>query len=265
MTATNRFLRPFLALAGLGLLGILSLIPLIEGSIEQASRLPGAPPLPDAVFALLILGQPTLLLLAAVALGVALAEKAGLTSLILRRLRGEAIGQGADGWGRTLLLAFAFAAAVAAADLVLRGMFPASLTALPRLDDVTPAGRMLALFYGGITEELMMRFGLMTLLLWLGLLLTGGRGRPVLVWFAIGLTAFAFAAGHLGAVAGMQQMDNQVLIARILVLNGVLGLLFGWLYASRSLEHAMLAHAASHVTFWGMTPVLARLGQGFAG
>ena len=61
-----------------------------------------------------------------------------------------------------------------------------------------------------------------------------------------------------GPIAGPHQ---GVLIARTLVLNGALGLLFGWLYARRNLEHAMLAHAASHVVFWTATPLLAALGM----
>lgn len=265
MTFTTRVLKPFLALYGLGLLGVLSLVPLMEATIEQASRLPGAPALSRTEFALLLLGQPALLLFAAVALGVALAEKGGLTCLILRRLRGQASGPATGGWRSTLLLAFAVASMVAAADLVLRRIFPEAFLVVPRLDEVTLEGRFLGLLYGGITEELMLRFGLMTLLVWAGLRLTRGRARPVVVWIAIAIAAIGFAAGHLGAVAGMGQMDNQVLIARTLGLNTVAGLLFGWLYASRSLEHAMLAHAASHATFWIATPLLAWLGQAVAG
>ncbi|WP_230529831.1 CPBP family glutamic-type intramembrane protease [Microvirga roseola] len=260
MTFAARFLKPFLALSGLGFLGILSLVPLTGAAAEQVRLLPGAPELPVAALALLLLVQPTLLMLGAVAVGVALAEKAGLTSLILRRLRGEAIESAAAGWGAALALAIVFASVVALADLMLRQAFPGAFAPVPRLDDVTLSGRLPGLLYGGITEELMMRFGLMTLLLWLGLCLTGRRGRPVLTWIAIALAAFAFAAGHLGAAAPMMQEGNHVLLVRTLALNGVLGLLFGWLYASRSLEHAMLAHGASHVVFWIATPLLAALG-----
>jgi membrane protease YdiL (CAAX protease family) len=100
----------------------------------------------------------------------------------------------------------------------------------------------------------------MTLLLWLGLRLTGGRGRLPLTWTAILIAALAFAAGHLGALAGSAGSHQDVLIVRTLALNGTLGLLFGWLYARRNLEHAMLAHAASHVVFWTVTPLLVALG-----
>ncbi|MBF9233188.1 CPBP family intramembrane glutamic endopeptidase [Microvirga alba] len=249
------FARPFFTLSGLGLLGVLAMIPVLERAVAQLRQLPNGPQMPDAALTAILLVQPTLFLLVAVALGVALAEKAGLTSLLLRRLRGRAIS-GAGAWAATLLVAIAAATAVAAADLILRHLFPASLAGLPRLDDATLS--VVGLLYGGITEELMMRFGLMTLLLWLGIRLAGNR-NPFIVWLAILLSALAFAAGHLPALTGMGPPDT-VLIVRTLGLNAALGLIYGWLYAYRSLEHAMLAHAASHVVFWAVTPLLVALG-----
>jgi len=260
MTTANRFLKPFLTMSGLGLLGVFSLVPTLDQGIAQLRRMPGAPDLPDSSLVTLLLVQPTLLLLVAVALGVALAEKAGLTSLILRRIRWNQGSPTAGGWGSTLALAALFASIVAAADLLFRSAFPQAFAGLPRLDDVSLSGCLLGLLYGGITEELMMRFGLMTLLLWLGLRLTGGRGRSLLAWLAISLSALAFAAGHLGALMAAAQPAQEILVLRTLILNGILGLLFGWLYACRSLEHAMLAHAASHVVFWIATPLLVAFG-----
>ena len=83
-----------------------------------------------------------------------------------------------------------------------------------------------------------------------------GRRSPALVWTAILVTAFVFAAAHLPAVLSAAPADD-VILARTIGLNGVLGTLYGWLYASRNLEHAMLAHAATHGVFWLATPVLA--------
>ena len=260
MTSAKRFLKPFLVMSGLGMLGILCLVPTMRNAAELVRGLPDAADLPASALVALLLVQPTILLLAGVAAGVALAEKAGLTSLILRGVRGEASPTAAGAWGSTLVLAVLVASATAAADLVFRKTFPAAFAGLPRLDDVTWHGRLLGLLYGGVTEELMMRFGLMTLLLWAGLLLTGGRGRSLLVWLSIVLSALAFAAAHLGVLAGAAPADHAVIIARTLSLNGILGLLFGWLYARRSLEHAMLAHAASHAIFWTATPFLVALG-----
>jgi membrane protease YdiL (CAAX protease family) len=253
------FARPFLGLSGLGLLGILSLVPALGTTIEQVRHLPNAPPLSDAALIAILLVQPTVLLLAAVAVGVALAERAGLVSLALRRFRGNAAPGATGGWLSALLLAILAGTAVAAADLILRGLSPASFANIPRLDDVTLAGRVMALLYGGIAEELMLRFGLMTLLVWLGTRLLRGRRPLWLVWAAIALASLAFAAGHLPALMSVGRPDG-ILIVRTLALNGVLGLVYGWLYAARSLEHAMLAHMATHAVFWIAIPLLVALG-----
>lgn len=252
----NNFLAPFLALSGLGLLGILSLVPSLGPALAGLRAMPDAPALPDTAFIALMLVQPTILLFAAIAVGVALAEKAGLVSLILRLARGEGI-PAIGGWGKTFGFAVLGGAAVVCADLILRKASPASFANIPRLDEIALAGRTTALLYGGIAEELIMRFGAMTLLVWLIFRLTGKRRAAV--WAGIAGAALLFAAGHIPALLGLTQPDG-LLVLRTLGLNAALGLLYGWLYASRSLEHAMLAHGATHVVFWVATPVLVALG-----
>jgi hypothetical protein len=54
------------------------------------------------------------------------------------------------------------AALVAAADLIFRILAPSSFLGVPRVDQVNAAGRATTLLYGGITEELVMRFGLIS-------------------------------------------------------------------------------------------------------
>ena len=63
---------------------------------------------------------------------------------------------------------------------------------------------------------------------------------------AIILAALLFGVGHLPATALIVPL-TPVVIARAIVLNGIGGLLFGWLYWRRSLEAAMIAHATFHV------------------
>jgi hypothetical protein len=64
---------------------------------------------------------------------------------------------------------------VAAIDLLLRARFPAAYGALPRLDDTPAPARLAALLYGGITEEIVMRFGLMSALAVFGIRVLGRR------------------------------------------------------------------------------------------
>ncbi|WP_435073748.1 CPBP family intramembrane glutamic endopeptidase [Halorubrum sp. HHNYT27] len=103
--------------------------------------------------------------------------------------------------------------------------------------------------YGGITEELLLRFGLMSVLAFVGWRVIGHRTdgpRPVVMWTAIVVSAVLFGVGHLPALA--QSVDlTPALIARTILLNAVAGIIFGWLYWRRSLEVAMVAHASFHV------------------
>jgi len=103
--------------------------------------------------------------------------------------------------------------------------------------------------YGGITEELMLRFGLMSVLVFVGWIITGRRAdgpQPAVVWAAIIVAAVLFGLGHLPALAQSVAL-TPALIARTVLLNAVAGVLFGWLYWRRSLEAAMIAHASFHV------------------
>lgn len=103
--------------------------------------------------------------------------------------------------------------------------------------------------YGGITEELMLRFGLMSVLVFVGWRITGRQSagpRPTVMWAAIVIAAVLFGLGHLPALAQSVSL-TPALIARTVLLNAVVGILFGWLYWRRSLEAAIVAHASFHI------------------
>ena len=103
--------------------------------------------------------------------------------------------------------------------------------------------------YGGITEELMLRFGLMSMLAFVGWRLTGRREDvpgPGVMWTAIVVSAVLFGVGHLPALAQSVALTPE-LIGRTILLNAVAGVLFGWLYWRRSLEAAMVSHVSFHV------------------
>ena len=106
------------------------------------------------------------------------------------------------------------------------------------------------LLYGGITEELLMRWGVMTLLLWLGWrLLRRGHGQPRngLVATAVLFSAVLFAVGHLPAAQAMAGELTMPVVAFVLVGNTVFGLLAGGLFARHGLEAAIIAHVLAHL------------------
>jgi membrane protease YdiL (CAAX protease family) len=109
---------------------------------------------------------------------------------------------------------------------------------------------LLASFSAGVTEEIMLRLFLLTLLAWLGSLV--GRdeeGRPTLavLWIATVLAALVFGAAHLPTLVGSGLPLTPILVTRTILLNALGGVVFGWLYWSRGLESAMLAHFSTDI------------------
>lgn len=254
------FWKRFTPLFGAGLLGVSALIAAgAPGLSERLAAQPNGPQLPVAALVALSFVQSALTVAGAVAIGTALAPRLGLRSRIADRaaqgtplldgLRPElplAIGAGALGGVLTI-----------AGDLLSRPWLPplkaGSEQTLQALSHTNVPSILAALLYGGITEELLLRWGVMTLLIWIGWRLHRGLGRdtseaprPALVWIAIGLTSLLFGLGHLPATATLYPLTPPVIV-RALVLNGAAGVLFGWLYWRRSLEAAMIAHASGHV------------------
>jgi hypothetical protein len=107
----------------------------------------------------------------------------------------------------------------------------------------------LASFYGGIAEEILLRLLVMSLIAWLGSFISKtSEGKPtsVILWTANILAAILFGLGHLPATANLIPLTPLV-ITRAIVLNGVGGVIFGWLYWKRGLESAMIAHFSADI------------------
>jgi membrane protease YdiL (CAAX protease family) len=102
----------------------------------------------------------------------------------------------------------------------------------------------LASFYGGIAEEIQLRLFVMSLLVWLGKFISKtSEGKPtaVVFWIANILAAVLFGLGHLPTTALLVPLTPLV-VARAVTLNGLIGVVCGWLYWKRGLESAMVAH-----------------------
>ena len=107
----------------------------------------------------------------------------------------------------------------------------------------------LASFYGGIVEEVLLRLFVMSLLAWLGSFIsktTEGKPTTAVFWIANILTAVLFGLGHLPATAILIPLTPLV-ITRAIVLNGLAGVAFGYLYWKRGLESAMIAHFSADI------------------
>ena len=103
--------------------------------------------------------------------------------------------------------------------------------------------------YGAVVEEVMMRLFVMSLLALIFHKIFGkSKERPSVAIFVLAniLSSLLFAAGHLPATF-LLLGDSPMIIARCFLLNGGVGLLFGWLYRKYGLRYAMLAHGGCHI------------------
>jgi hypothetical protein len=229
-------LKPALALILLGLPGILSLL-------LALAPIPGVPRV-----ALLI--NPFLLLVVFAFVGAFFAPRVGFLSRFADRAAGGKVGLLPPGFATSLALGTGLGVAITLADHAIAPLWQLRPAIPPSLvQGWSPVATLFGMLYGGIVEEVVMRWGLMSLIVWL--LWRGAfRRRPAppsaAVWCGIALAALLFAAGHLPALMASGLHLSGALTLRTMGFNVIAGLVFGWLFAHRDLESSVLAHAGFH-------------------
>ncbi len=203
---------------------------------------------------LLSLLQPAVLLTLAVFIGVMLAAKVGLSSPLaeaaasggkmLAALKPQIVPGLLGGLSGSVAIVFIgwLTKPFLPPEVVTRSAAFAKFFPLPT-----------RLFYGGLTEELLLRWGLMTLLVWaLWRLLQKGQGqpKPAYVLSAILLSSLVFGLGHLPMAFLLFPQATTALICYVIVANSFFGLLAGYLYWRKGLESAMIAHMLAHVVMF---------------
>ncbi len=112
------------------------------------------------------------------------------------------------------------------------------------------ASRILAIFYGGIFEELFLRLFLLTTIIWLVWGIKKKEdGTPYTwtFWIGIILSALVFGLLHLSTTALVMEITSIVVI-RAVILNGIPGVIFGWLYWKQGIESAIVSHIFADLT-----------------
>ena len=105
------------------------------------------------------------------------------------------------------------------------------------------------LLYGGIYEEILARWGLMTLIAWLGLLLTGSS-TGIVMWSAIIIAGIIFGLFHVPNYVATGSRPTPFFIAYMIVMNGWASIVFGYLFWQYGLLAAMVAHMLFHLWWW---------------
>jgi len=116
--------------------------------------------------------------------------------------------------------------------------------------------KLLAALYGGTTEEILMRLFLMTFFIWLGMkIFKQKQPTKAGIIVSIFLAAIIFGLGHLPLTASLTAL-TPLIICRAVVLNGIGGIIFGWLFWKQGLESAMIAHFTTDIFLLTLLPLL---------
>ena len=106
-----------------------------------------------------------------------------------------------------------------------------------------------SVMYGGVIEEVMLRLFWMSLVAFFLWKVFDRKNERPSTWILITaniIAALLFAAGHLPATATMLGLSPMI-VFRCFLLNGGLGLMFGWLYRKYGLRYSMIAHGGCHI------------------
>ncbi len=260
-----------------GMAGVLSFLLIDLTALIEALPLPegtASPELPSPeLLKLVALIQPTVLMSLSVLIGVWLAPKVGLhapasealaeRNPFMPALRPQIVPG--------LVAGLASGVAIVAVWVITKPFLPAEFVAraLEFNKFIPHAVRVL---YGGFTEELLLRWGLMTFLVWILFAIFGKpaarsakdeaavstdesvrepnpSSRPSGIFFiiAIVVSAVVFGLGHLPVASLLAGGLTVPIVIYVITANSIFGIVAGFLYWRRGLEAAMLAHIFAHV------------------
>lgn len=156
-----------------------------------------------------------------------------------------------DGW-LVPVLALAVTLAMLGLDRLWFG--GASLERVREVGAQPLALRLLVLPWSAPLEEAVYRLGVATLVAWIAYLPLAERApraREIAQWLGIAAAAVLFGLAHVG---NLPQVEHPV--ARAVTVNGVAGLVLGWLYFWRGLELAVLTHLVAILLVYVALPPL---------
>lgn len=247
--------RLFLVLFAAGFAGVLSLL-----LLDFAAVAPLFPSLPETNLQItpaikaLSLVQPALLLALAALAGVLLAAKVGLSAPVAEAIAASGARRGLVAALRPQVGPGVLGSVVGAASVLLSAVvFKPFMTAetVSRIREFTKLLPLpMRFLYGGITEEVLMRWGLMTLLVWVAWrLFQKQRSKPGAICFVLAIlgAAFVFGVGHLPVAFVLLGELTAAVVLFVIVANSAFGIVAGYLYWKFGLESAMIAHLLGHV------------------
>ena len=226
---------------------VLSTLSTNPTQLEQLSEMTGISGPPE-ILALLTVIPNFILLIIALVIGFFTAHKVGLKSVIIHpNAREKSKSEWIKGIKLAIILGSITGVVLKGFDYLFQPFLPDSV--IETLQPYNALHFISALLYGGVVEELLMRFGVMSLLVLIFWKLFDRTSEKPSNWvfvLSIFISALLFALGHYDATANMTELTTLIWF-RMIFYNGLAGLFFGWIYWKRNLELAMLAHMFAHI------------------
>ncbi len=236
--------KMFLSLTAMGLLGVLTTLLM---PIPESINIPLSPEMIKLVGFI----QSSIFVMIAVGAGLYCAPKLGLKAPVLEAwLKGENVVEAFRPQLKPALIGgLAGGVLIVVLAVLMQPLLPAEF--IEKGAELAKDMPVLArFFYGGITEEILMRWFMMSVIAFVPYkLFQKGQGTPkaAFIWFGIVVAALLFGAGHLPMVYTLVAEPDAILMGYIIGLNMLFGLIGGWLFYKKGLEAAILAHMMAHV------------------
>lgn len=201
-------------------------------------------------FVLLAMLQPLLFGLIAIYGGHRYASTVGLRSLINENVenkkkptRNKQNYTIKDSIPFIVLFAFGLAFLNLGFDVVFQKWLPEMYQ--PNFSIPTISQALAHILYNGLGQEVLLRWGVMSTIIYV----LSAKGQDLNRWiYIIGIVftavLYAFSQYNTGAIEGG---FNAILILRTLSLNGLAGILYGWLYYKFHFEAAALSHVLANL------------------
>ncbi len=115
---------------------------------------------------------------------------------------------------------------------------------------ITPISFVYSVLYGGIVEEILLRLFVMSLFSLAIKFIFFKKEEtysPKIYIAANFIAALLFTAGHLPATLSLFGTLTPLIVFRCFLLNGMGGLIFGYLYRKYGIGYSMISHALFHI------------------
>jgi hypothetical protein len=234
------FWQEFAILYAASLLGAMAVIPyslrMTQGKSIKVSK---------SILYLAALAQSAVLFGAATFLGLLASHSLGLGAPFIEAMLAGTNMPLYSGLGIGLLMGIILGAVLLIADFFFVPYWPQKLREVSLA--TTTSENLLAAFYGGIDEELLLRLFALSGLAWL--LSFFLHLLPVVLWIANIITTILFGLGHLPALKQMLGTVPRSMVIRSLLLNAPVGLGCGWLFWTYGIESAIIAHFTVDIVY----------------